>query len=169
MGSARGPVIRFGEEVGVERVPKLASPSLVVLATLAVIAALYLLKLILIPIALALVLACILTPATSFLRRVLPLGPTGAAVVLFLLTAVLGLYIASLTAESLVQAANTLPADIERLSGQLSHRINDMIRDHPSLRGILPEPGTIDLLGDANRALVIDSLSYGLADLTIRV
>jgi AI-2 transport protein TqsA len=162
-------VIWFGEEVGVERAPKLASPSLVVLATLAVIAALSLLKLILIPIALALVLACILTPATSFLRRVLPLGPTGAAVVLFLLTAVLGLYIASLTAESLVQAANTLPADIERLSGQLSHRINDMVRDHPSMRGILPEPGTIDLLGDANRALVIDSLSYGLADLSIRV
>src|SRR5262245_11611756 len=114
-------------------------------------------------------LACILSPATAFLRRVLPLGPTGAAVVLFLLTALLGLYVASLLAESLVQAANTLPADIERLSGQLSHRINDMVRDHPSMRGILPEPGTIDLLGDANRALVIDSLSYGLADLSIRV
>jgi predicted PurR-regulated permease PerM len=69
----------------------------------------------------------------------------------------------------LVQAANTLPADIERLSGQLSGRITDMIRDHPSLRGIVPEPGTIDLLGDANRALLIDYLSYGLTDLSIRV
>src|SRR5262249_50879979 len=147
--------VPFSEEVGVERVPKLTSPSLVVLATLAVVAALYLLKFILIPIALALVLACILSPATAFLRRVLPLGPTGAAVVLFLLTAMVGLYVASLLAESLVQAANTLPADIERISGQISHRINDMVRDHPSLRGILPEPGTIDLLGDANRALVI--------------
>ena len=68
-----------------------------------------------------------------------------------------------------MQAANTLPADIERLSGRISHRINDMIRDHPSMRGILPEPGTIDLLGDANRAMVIDSLSIGLADLSIRV
>lgn len=152
-----------------DRSPKLASPSLVVLAVLAVIAALYLLKAILIPIALALVLACMLAPVTTLLRRVLPLGPTGAAVVLFLLMVLCGLYVASLAAESLVQAANTLPTDIEHISGQLSRRLNDMIRDYPSMRGILPEPGTIDLLGDANRALVIDNLSYGLADLTIRV
>jgi predicted PurR-regulated permease PerM len=136
---------------------------------LAVVAALYLLKAILIPVALALVLACMLSPLTAFLRRILPLGPTGAAVVLFLLTALCGLYVASLAAESLVQAANTLPSDIERVSGQVSGRINAMVRDHPSVRGILPEPGTIDLLGDANRALLIDSLSYGLTDLSIRV
>jgi predicted PurR-regulated permease PerM len=152
----------------VDRVPKLASPSLVVLATLAVIAALYLLKPILIPVALALVLACMLSPLTTLLRRILPLSPTGAAVVLFLLTVLCGLYVATLTAESLVQAANTLPSDVERLSGQVSHRIHEMVRDHPFLRGILPEPGTIDLLGDANRAMLIDSLSYGLADLSIR-
>lgn len=152
-----------------DRVTKWTSPSLVVLATLGVIAALYLLKAILIPIALALVLACMLHPMTTLLRRVLPLSPTGAAVVLFLLTVLCGLYVASLTAESLVQAANTLPADIERLSGRISSRINDMIREHPSMRGILPEPGTIDLLGDANRAMVIDTLSIGLADLSIRV
>ena len=152
-----------------DRAAKLTSPSLIVLATLGVIAALYLLKAILIPIALAIVLACMLYPVTTLLRRVLPLGATGAAVVLFLLMAMGGLYIASLTAESLVQAANTLPADIERLSGRVSHRITDMIRDHPFLRGILPEPGTIDLLGDANRAMVIDSLSIGLSGLSIRV
>src|SRR4051794_991605 len=81
----------------------------------------------------------------------------------------MGLYIASLTAESLVQAANTLPSDIERLSGQVSGRITDMIRDQPYLRLVLPEPGTIDLLGDANRALLIDHLSYGLADLSFRM
>ncbi|WZO96954.1 AI-2E family transporter [Isosphaeraceae bacterium EP7] len=140
--------------------------SLVTLAVLAVMAALYLMKVILIPIALALLLACLLSPITSFLRRVLPLGPIGAAVMLFLLAAFLGLYGASLTAESLVQAGNSLPADVERLSGGLSDRISDMIRDKPYLRGILPEPGTIDVLGDANRNLLIDKLSYGLADLT---
>ena len=37
--------------------------------------------------------------------------------VLFLLTVMLGLYVASLTAESLVQAAETLPTDVDRLSG----------------------------------------------------
>ncbi|HMB06235.1 MAG TPA: AI-2E family transporter [Isosphaeraceae bacterium] len=152
-----------------DRGPKSAGTAQVVLATLAVIAALYLLKPILIPIALALMLACLLSPLTMALRRVLPLGPTGAAVVLFLLTVLLGLYVASLTAEGLVQAANTLPSDIERLSGRVSGQINDMIRDQPYLRAILPEPGTIDLLGDANRTLLIDSLSYGLADLSVRM
>src|SRR5207302_7730409 len=73
------------------------------------------------------------------------------------------------TAESLVQAANTLPSDIERFSGQVSRRMTDMIRDQPYLRTVLPEPGTIDLLGDANRALLMDHLSYGLADLSLRM
>ena len=115
-----------------------------------------------------LVLACLLAPlrpcSAACSRRA-----DGAAVVLFLLTVLLGLYVASLTAESLVQAANTLPSDVERLAGQLSRRITDMIRDQPYLRLVLPEPGTIDLLGDANRTLLIDHLSYGLADLSLRM
>jgi AI-2 transport protein TqsA len=153
----------------VDRGSKDAGPALVVLATLAVIAALYLLKPILIPIALALVLACLLSPLTMIIRRILPLSSTSAAVVLFLLTVMLGLYVASLTAESLVQAAETLPTDVDRLSGRLSARINDMLRDQPYLRPLLPEPGTIDLLGDANRNLLINNLSYGLADLSVRM
>jgi predicted PurR-regulated permease PerM len=153
----------------VDRNPKYATTCLVVLAVLAVIGAIYLLKAILVPIALALILTCLLSPLTKLLRRVLPLGPTGAAVVLFLLLVLSGLYVASLTAESLVQAAYTLPGYIEAMSGRFSSRITEMIRDQPYLRGILPDPATIDLLGDANRALLIDNLSYGLADLTIRV
>ena len=152
-----------------ERSAKSSGTALVVLAVLAVVAALYLLKAILVPIALALVLACMLAPLLTLLRRVLPVGQTSAAVVLFLLTVILGLYIASLTAQSLVQAANTLPTDVERLAGQLSRRVTDMIRDHSYLRLVLPEPGTIDLLGDANRTLLIDHLSYGLADLSLRM
>ena len=62
-----------------------------------------------------------------------------------------------------------MPTDVERLAGQLSRRVTDMIRDHSYLRLVLPEPGTIDLLGDANRTLLIDHLSYGLADLTLRM
>lgn len=143
-----------------------ATASLVILATLGLLAALYLMKAILVPIALAFLVACVLSPVTSLMRRVLPLGPTGAAILLFILTATLGLYLASLTAESLVQAANTLPGDIERLAGQISDRMTDMIRDYPYMRGILPEPRTIDSLGDTNRALLIDNLSYGLTDLT---
>ena len=149
-----------------ERSSRFATTSLVVLAVLGTVSALYLLKPILVPITLALVLACHLSPLTWLLRRVPRVGPTGAAVLLFVIAVVLGLYLASLTAESLVQAANTLPGDIERLAGRLSGQINTMIRDKPYLHAILPTPRTIDQLGDANRTLLIDKLSYGLVDLT---
>ena len=47
-----------------------------------------------------------------------------AAALLFLLATFLGLYIASLTAESFVQALDSLPADIDRLVGRISSRIS---------------------------------------------
>jgi AI-2 transport protein TqsA len=111
-------------------------------------------------------LACLLSPATTLLRRWLKLSPTGAAVALFLLTVFLGLYLATLTAESLVQATTSLPQDIARVTGQASRHISDLARDKPSLRFILPEPGTIDRIGDRNSELLYDSLKNGLADLS---
>ena len=149
-----------------ERSPSQATTSLRVLAVLGVIAAIYLLQPILIPVALALMLACLLSPVTSALRKILHVGPTGAAVVLFLLAVMLGLFVATLTAESLVQAYNTLPTDIDRFAGRLSGRITDAVRDAPYLRSILPAPRTIDELGDANRTLLINGLSAGLMDLS---
>lgn len=142
-----------------------ANRALVVLAVLAVIAALALLKTILIPIAVALVLTCMLSPLARLVRSHLPYGPLGA-LALFLLMVIGGLYLASLMAEGLVRATYTLPADIERLAGQVSRRITELVRDQPYLRAVLPEPGTIDRLGDTNRALLIDKLSYGLTDFT---
>lgn len=156
----------LGEEVEVQRSPNYGTTSLVVLAVLGVIAALYLLKAILIPIVLALLLACLLAPLTNLVRRLLPVGPTGAAVVLFLVAVMLGLYAASVTAESFVQALNTLPTDIDRLASRVSGRVNDAVRDQPYLRPILPQPRTIDQLGDTNRDLLIEKLSAGLMDLT---
>src|SRR4051794_1038567 len=91
------------------------SAPIVVLSVLGTIAALYFLRAILIPVVLAVVLACLLAPATKLLRRILPLSSTGAAVVLFLLALMVGLYVASLTAESLVQATISLPTDIANL------------------------------------------------------
>jgi AI-2 transport protein TqsA len=151
-----------------ERQGKFAAASLAVLAVLASIAALYLLRAILIPIAVALVIACIFSPLAAFVRRWFPFGPLGA-LGLFLLLLLGGLYVASLTAESLFSAIHTLPAEVERLAGQVSARINDLVRDQPYLRGFLPEPGTIDRLGDTNSALLIEKLSYGLSDLTVWV
>ena len=149
-----------------ERSPNYSAVSLVVLAVLAVIAAIYLLKPILVPIALAILLTTLLSPLTTLLRKILPVGQIGAAALLFLLATFLGLYIASLTAESFVQALDSLPADIDRLVGRISARISDTIREQPYLRGILPAPRTIDELGDANRTLVVEKLSNGVMDLT---
>ena len=143
-----------------------ATTASVVLAVLATIVAVQYLKVILVPLALALLLACLLSPATKLLRRMLPLGATGAAVVLFLLLAMAGLYTSALAAESLVKAAQTLPGDADRLSGVLSQRVVDLSRDLPFLRGFLPDPGTIDLLGDRNRTFLIAALSDRLADLS---
>jgi predicted PurR-regulated permease PerM len=151
-----------------DRQGKYAAASQVILAGLGIVATLYLLRAILIPIAVALVLACMLAPVASFLRRWFPFGPAGS-LALFLLLLVGGLYVASLAAESLFRAAHTLPTDIERLSGQVSARISDLVRDQPYLRGVLPEPGTIDRLGDTNSALLIEKLSYGLSDFTFWV
>jgi predicted PurR-regulated permease PerM len=148
-----------------DRAAKYAASSQVVLAVLGVVAALYLLKTILAPIAFALVLASMLSPLVSFSRRRLAYGPVGVLAVLVLLV-LGGLYLAGMTAEGMIQAANTLPSDIERLAGRISGRLTDLIRDQPSLRVILPEPGTIDRLGDTNRALLIEKLSLGLSDFT---
>jgi predicted PurR-regulated permease PerM len=152
----------------VDRGPNNASRALVVLAVLAVIAALSLLKTILIPVAVALVLTCILSPLARLVRRHLRYGPLGFLAV-FVLLVLGGLYLASLTAESLVRATYTLPTEIERIAGQVSGRITELVRDRPQLRTFLPEPGTIDRLGDTNRALLIDQLSYGLTDFTVWV
>lgn len=143
-----------------------ATTSLVILAVLGSIAAIHFLKVILVPVVLALLLACVLSPFTALLRRVLPLGATGAAVVLFLLLTMMGLYLSTLAAESLMKATVTLPSDADRLSKLLSNRVADLSRDMPFLRGVLPEPGTIDLLGDRNRAFLIATLSDRLGDLS---
>jgi AI-2 transport protein TqsA len=149
----------------VDRPPTEASRALAVLAVLATIAALSLLKTILIPIAFAMVVACMLSPLARFFRRHLPYGPSGA-LILFLVSVLGGLYLATLTAEELLQATYTLPSEIERLAGQVSGRITALIREQPYMRAVLPEPGTIDRLGDTNRALLMDKLSYSLSDFT---
>jgi AI-2 transport protein TqsA len=141
-----------------------ANTALVVLAVLAVMAALHLMKAILIPVALALLLACLLSPFTRFLRVILPLSSTGAAIVLFIFLTVFGLILAFLTAESLEQAAKTLPTDAERLAGKVSDQVQALTRAKPYLRGILPDPGTIDELGDRNRSILVTGLRERVAN-----
>ncbi|QEH38349.1 AI-2 transport protein TqsA [Aquisphaera giovannonii] len=148
-----------------ERQGRYATSSQVVLAVLAVIGALYLMRIILVPIALALVLACMFAPVASFFRRWFPFGSLGALALVLLLIAG-GLYVASLTAESLIRGTQTIPAEVERLAGQVSKRINEVVRAQPYLRGVLPDPGTIDRLGDTNSAILIEKMTYSFADLS---
>lgn len=137
-----------------------------ILAVLASIAALYWLKPILIPIALAMTLACILAPVIGLMRRTFRLGSLGAAVMLFLLLTCLGLYGASLVAESLVQTAYELPMNIQWLAGKLSARVSDLYQEMPFLQRLLPDPKTIDLIGTAN-AQVLSLAGNYLDDLTL--
>ena len=156
-GSKPIDATKFGS--GSEPIP------LIVLAVLVSIAAMYWLKPILAPIAISLLLACVLSPLTKMIRRFLRLGPMGAAVVLFLMLATLGLYIASLTAEGLIQAAIRLPTDIEWTVGKISGRYASFYREMPRLNGILPDPGTIDQLGKTPASLFAGFQNY-LVDLT---
>lgn len=146
------------------RTSDVVATALVVLAVLGVMAALHLMKSILMPVALAMLLACLLSPLTRGLRKVLPLSATGAAIVLFLLLAVGGLLTAVFTVDRLQAAAMTLPAETERLTGVISRRVEELVTEHPALRGILPDPGTIDRLGDQNRAELIETLQGRLTD-----
>ncbi len=136
----------------------------------AVIAALYLLKAILIPIALALLLACLLSPLTTFLRA----APAARAD---------GRGGGPVPADGRARPLRRQPDGREpRAGGQHPARPTSSgsrarsaagsptwSATSPTSASILPEPGTIDQLGDANRDLLIDNLSYGLADLTIWV
>jgi predicted PurR-regulated permease PerM len=143
-----------------------ATSAVVVLAVLGVMVALHQMKIILVPVAFALLLACLLYPATQVLRRTLRLSATGAAVVLFLLLATGGLHLSTLAAGGLIDATRDLPDDAEQLSGRLSRRVNNLVKEHPYLKGVLPEPETIDILGERNRRFLVTSLSDRLADVS---
>lgn len=160
-GHSRIHVVR---EANLER-SDVATTAAVVLAVLGVLAALHFMKLLLAPVALALLLACLLSPLTSFLRKILPLSSTGAAVVLFLVLGSAGLFLAFLTADSLEEAAETLPAYTERLAGTASRQVHELVRSRPILGHFLPEPGKIDALGDRNRSLLVEALRERLGDM----
>lgn len=147
-----------------ERPAPSSSPALVILAVLALMAALHLMRVILVPVALAVLLACVLEPAVSFIRRCLPISPMGAGVFLFLLLAVGGLYLASLAAEGLVQTANTLPSELVRVTERVNDGLEQMLEEQPFLKRVLPEPGTVNRLVYQGRLDLIARFRDGLID-----
>lgn len=148
-----------------ERSSDTATGALVILAILGVMVALHLMKVILVPVALALMLATVLSPCTNFLRRVLPLSATGASIVLFLLLTVSGLFMTILAADSLQSASRTVPVDLERLAGTISDRLSELQSERPYLREILPDPGIVDVQGFRTSTQVGTMLYDRLADL----
>jgi predicted PurR-regulated permease PerM len=85
-------------------------------------------------------------------------------VLLFVLLTVGSLFVTLLTAERLQEAALRLPVEAERLTGTISRRVEELVTKHPMLRGVLPDPGTIDRLGDQNRDELMAGLQGRLAD-----
>jgi predicted PurR-regulated permease PerM len=142
----------------------MSGTALVVLAVLAVMTALRMMQVILVPLALALLLACVLAPVVTLIRRILPLSAMGAAVLLFVLLATAGLYLSSLAAESLVLAANALPAELGRLTYRLNTGLEQTVEEQPYLKGILPEPGTVNRLIYQSRLDLIARFRDGLID-----
>lgn len=141
-----------------------SGPALVVLAVLGVMAALHLMRMILVPVALAVLLACALAPAATRLRRWLPVSPMGASLLLFLLLAAGGLYLASQAAGSLVQAGNALPGELSLMSDRLDDGLEKMIQEQPYLKRVLPEPGTVTRLTYQGRLDLIARFRDGLID-----
>lgn len=148
----------------VERSSTTANTALVVLAVLGVMTALRLMQVILIPVALALLLACVFAPVVTLLRRFLPVSPMGAAVLLFLMLATGGLYLTSLAAESLVMVGNNLPGELSRMSDRLNSGLELTVQEQPYLKGILPEPGTVNRLIYQSRLDLIARFRDGLID-----
>jgi len=144
------------------------SVALIVLAVLASLYAIHWLKPILVPIALALILACLFSPITTYFRTRWSLGPITSAVTLFVLSTVLGVFVFIITANSLFQAITSLPMQFEFIIGKISSRLTETYRDYPALRGVLPDPDAVDLLGRTN-ALLVEGLKSSYQELTVRV
>ncbi len=147
-----------------ERPSTTSNPPLVILAVLGLMAALHLMRVILVPVALAVLLACVLEPAVVHLRKRSPISPMGAGFILFLLLAAGGLYLASIAAEGLVQAGNALPGELLRTSERVNDGLEQMLENQPFLKRILPEPGTISRLVYQSRLDLIARFRDGLID-----
>ncbi len=140
-----------------EAMARSAATAQVTLAVLGVIAVLYWMQAILVPIALAFFLSTMMTPLTMLLRRYLKMSPLGSAVALFLMLLFAGLYGLVLTSESLQAMANTLPVEINRMTGQLSNQVARTYQQNSPWALVLPEPSTIDQFGDYS-AMTLDTM-----------
>lgn len=138
----------------------------VVLSMFGVLAAIYFFRPILVPVALAVLLSCLLMPATVFIRRTLRVGQFSASLVLCMLLGLGGAYLGVLAVDHLAEFALGLPIDMSRLSSKLGQNLTEIVRDYPKLGALLPEPRLIADFGERNAAMVIRSLGDPLTHAT---
>lgn len=137
-----------------------------VLSLFGVLAALYFFRPILVPVALAGLLSCLLMPATLFIRRALRVSQFSAALILCVLLGIGGGYLSVLAVDHLAEFALGLPIDLSRLSSKLGQNLTELVRDYPKLGALLPEPRLIADFGERNAALVIRGLGDPVAHAT---
>jgi predicted PurR-regulated permease PerM len=129
-----------------------------VLSLFGLLAALYLFRPILVPVAMAVLLSCLLMPATVVIRRTLRVGQFTAALILCLLLGISGGYLGVLAVDHLAEFALGLPIDLSRLSSKIGQNLTEFVRDYPKLGALLPEPRLIAEFGERNAAIMIRSL-----------
>lgn len=129
-----------------------------VLAGLGVLAAVYFLRPILVPIALGLLLSCLLSPSTHFIRRYLRVSQFTAALILFLLIGSAGSYLGLLALDHLAEFSLSVPIDLSRLNSKLGQKLTDLVRDHPALGSFLPEPRLMFDFIERNSVMLLRSM-----------
>lgn len=146
--------------------PNILSPVSFLLTLLGLLALVYLFRPILVPMALAALLSCLLLPSTTFIRRTLRVSQFTAAFVLFMILGGAGGYLGLLAVDHLADFTLSLPVDISRLSSKVGQNLTDIVRDYPKLGSLLPEPSLIADFGERNAGLIFKGLGDPASNIT---
>ncbi|MEI7922116.1 MAG: AI-2E family transporter [Planctomycetota bacterium] len=130
------------------------------------LALVYLFRPILVPISLALLLACLLLPATLFIKRILRVSQSTASILMFLMLGAGGGYLGVIAVDHLAELSLSLPIDISRLSSKIGQNLTDFVRDYPKLGSLLPEPQLIAAFGERNAGLIFKGLGDPASNIT---
>lgn len=147
------------------RVERVFSANMV-LAGLACLAGVYLLRPILMPVSLAMLLSCLLLPSTMFIRHVLRVSQFTAAFILFLMIGAAGGYLGLLGLDHLAEFTSSVPIDLSRLNSRMGQQLTDFVRDHPVLGEFLPEPRLMVDFAERNAATVLKGLGDPASNIT---
>lgn len=143
------------------------SKSISIMMTAAVgLAILYFFRPILIPVALAALVSCLLLPAVAFFRRMLGISQFIAALLLVVILGISGGYLGVLVVDHLAEFTLNMPIDLSRLSSRISHNLTDFLRDYPKLDRLLPEPALVASFIERNAILIFQSLGDPASNIT---